>query len=180
MECYSALDRKEILTHATTWIHLGRCHATGNKPVMKGKILYDSIYVRYLQQSNSWRQKAEGWLVGAGGRRNGEVLFNGYGISVLEDKKSSGERWWWCWWLHNAINALNATELCTSKWLKRWILCYVCFRDFPGGASGKQPTCQCRRPKRPGFNPWVGKIPWRRNGNPLQYSCLENSMDKGA
>ena len=30
------------------------------------------------------------------------------------------------------------------------------------------------------FNPWVGKISWRRNGNPLQYSCLENSMDRGA
>ena len=26
----------------------------------------------------------------------------------------------------------------------------------------------------------VGKIPWRRNGSPLQYSCLENSMDGGA
>ena len=24
------------------------------------------------------------------------------------------------------------------------------------------------------FNPWVGKIPWRRHGNSLQYSCLEN------
>ena len=24
------------------------------------------------------------------------------------------------------------------------------------------------------FDPWVWKIPWRRNGNPLQYSCLEN------
>ena len=30
------------------------------------------------------------------------------------------------------------------------------------------------------FNPWVGKIPWRRDGNPLQYSCLENPMDRGA
>ena len=27
------------------------------------------------------------------------------------------------------------------------------------------------------FDPWVGKIPWRRNGNPLRYSCLENPMD---
>ena len=27
--------------------------------------------------------------------------------------------------------------------------------------------------------PWVGKIPWRRNGNPLQYACLENPMDGG-
>ena len=36
---------------------------------------------------------------------------------------------------------------------------------------------QCRRP---GFDPWVGKIPWKGNDNPLQYSCLENSMDWGA
>ena len=30
---------------------------------------------------------------------------------------------------------------------------------FPGGASGKEPVCQCRRHKRLGFDPWVGKIP---------------------
>ena len=33
---------------------------------------------------------------------------------------------------------------------------------FPGGASGKECTCQCRRGKRCGFHPWVGKFPWRR------------------
>ena len=33
---------------------------------------------------------------------------------------------------------------------------------FPGGPSGKEPTCQCRRLKRHGFDPWIGKIPWRR------------------
>ena len=27
---------------------------------------------------------------------------------------------------------------------------------------------------RPGIDPWVGRILWRRRGNPLQYSCLEN------
>ena len=37
---------------------------------------------------------------------------------------------------------------------------------FPGGPSGKEPTCQCRRHKRLGFNPWVGKIPWRRAQQP--------------
>ena len=31
-----------------------------------------------------------------------------------------------------------------------------------------------------GFDPWVGKIPWRKEGYPLQYSGLENSMDGGA
>ena len=43
--------------------------------------------------------------------------------------------------------------------------------------SGKETACQCRRLK---FNPWVGKIPWRRTCSPLQYSCLENPMDRGA
>ena len=38
---------------------------------------------------------------------------------------------------------------------------------FPGGASGKEPACQCRRCKRHGFNPWVGKIPYRRAWQPI-------------
>ena len=33
---------------------------------------------------------------------------------------------------------------------------------FPGGASGKESDCQCRRHKKHEFNPWVGKILWRR------------------
>ena len=39
-------------------------------------------------------------------------------------------------------------------------------RSFPGGISGKEPTCQCRRHKRHRFNPWVGKVPWRRKWQP--------------
>ena len=35
----------------------------------------------------------------------------------------------------------------------------VCL-GFPGGASGKELGCQCRRCKRRGFNPWVRKIHW--------------------
>ena len=31
-----------------------------------------------------------------------------------------------------------------------------------------------------GFDPWVGKIPWRRKWHPLQCSCLGNPMDRGA
>ena len=51
---------------------------------------------------------------------------------------------------------------------------------FPGGAGGKEPTCQCRREKRFGLDPWVGRIPGGGNGNPLQYSCLEHPRDRGA
>ena len=39
-------------------------------------------------------------------------------------------------------------------------------RAFPGGASGKESTCQCRRCKKPGFDPWVRKIPWNRKWQP--------------
>ena len=51
---------------------------------------------------------------------------------------------------------------------------------FLGGTSCKEPACQCRKHKRHRFHPWVGKIPWKGNGNPLQDSCLENPMDRGA
>jgi len=47
------------------------------------------------------------------------------------------------------------------------------FWGFPGGSAGKEPACQCRRCK---FDPWVGKIPWRRKCNPPQCTCLGNPM----
>ena len=37
---------------------------------------------------------------------------------------------------------------------------------LPGGASGKEPACQCRRSKRLGFHPWVRKILWRKAWQP--------------
>ena len=33
---------------------------------------------------------------------------------------------------------------------------------FLGGAGGKKPACRCSRLKQRGFDPWVGKVPWRR------------------
>ena len=51
---------------------------------------------------------------------------------------------------------------------------------FPGGSSGKESDCQCRRRKRCRFDPWVRKIPGGGHGNPLQISFLENPMDRGA
>ena len=42
------------------------------------------------------------------------------------------------------------------------------------------PLSVCLKCGRPRFYPWVGKIPGEGHGNPLQYSCLENLMDRGA
>ena len=52
---------------------------------------------------------------------------------------------------------------------------HLSFQGFPGGSVVKKSTCQCRRLV---FNLWVGKIPQSRNGNPLQESCLGNTMDR--
>ena len=50
---------------------------------------------------------------------------------------------------------------------------------FPGGASGKEPACQHKRCQRHGSVPRLERSPGGGHGNPLQYSCLENPMDRG-
>ena len=42
----------------------------------------------------------------------------------------------------------------------------LCWRDS-GGLSNKESAYQCRRHRRRGFNPWIGKIPWRRKWQPI-------------
>ena len=48
---------------------------------------------------------------------------------------------------------------------------------FPGGSDGK---ASARNVGDLGLIPGSGRSPGEGNGNPLQYSCLENSMDRGA
>ena len=49
--------------------------------------------------------------------------------------------------------------------------------DFPGGADGKASAYNA---EDLGLIPGSGRSPGEGNGNPLQYSCLENPMDRGA
>ena len=49
--------------------------------------------------------------------------------------------------------------------------------SFPGGSDGKEFACNAGDP---GLIPGLGRHPGDGNGNPLQYSCLENFMDRGA
>ena len=51
---------------------------------------------------------------------------------------------------------------------------------FPASASGKEPACQYKGHKRCGFNPWVGKIPWRRAWQPTPVFLPGNSIERGA
>ena len=56
-------------------------------------------------------------------------------------------------------------HLCLNKW------------DFPGGSDGKESACNAGDP---GLIPGLRRSPGEGSGYPLQYSCLENSMDRGA
>ena len=51
---------------------------------------------------------------------------------------------------------------------------------FPGGAVVKNPPVNAGDARGMGSIPGLGRSLGGGNGNPLQYSCLENSMDRGA
>jgi len=57
------------------------------------------------------------------------------------------------------------------------IVANYCKFELPRWACGKESSCQCRRCV---FTPWSGRSPGEGNGNPLLYSFLENSRDRGA
>ena len=88
-------------------------------------------------------------------------------------------------WAHGTQYILPNSLVILKKesWNKKILVqsdwCLVRLLGIPRWHSGKESTCQCKRHKRCGFNPRVrGKSLGVRNGNPLQYSCLENSMER--
>ena len=57
---------------------------------------------------------------------------------------------------------------------------YNAFPGFPGGSVGKKSACKAGDIRDAGLIPGLGRSPGGGHGNPLQYLCLENSMDRGA
>ena len=110
------------------------------------------------------------------------------------------EREKWKWSLSVVSDSLRPHGLQPTRLLRPW--------DFPGKSTGVyfvttllrynshsysvfinwasqvvwmvKNSCQCRRHQRHGFDPWVGKIPWRRAWQLTPVSCLENPMNRGA
>ena len=52
--------------------------------------------------------------------------------------------------------------------------------QLPDGSNSKESACNAGDTRALGSIPGSGRSPGGENGNPLQYSCLENSMAKGA
>ena len=75
-------------------------------------------------------------------------------------------------------NLLNVYRWRTDKEDMMCICLYMCMR-IHGLLCGSVARLHMRC-RRPGFDPGLGRSPGGEHGNPLQYSCLENSMDRGA
>ena len=54
---------------------------------------------------------------------------------------------------------------------------FITIGSFPGGSDGEVSACNA---EDLGLIPGLGRSPGEGNGNPLQSSCLENPMDRGA
>ena len=76
-----------------------------------------------------------------------------------------------------ALTSQNSSFLNSESLITHLFKFLEAFFFFLVVQSGKKVCLQCRIP---GFDPWVRKLPGEGNGNPLQYSCLENPMEKGA
>ena len=83
-----------------------------------------------------------------------------------------------CRWILYQVNFQGSPNiLCKVIY---FLPCYA-NTDFPGGISGKAPTsCQWKRLRDVGSIPGLRRSPGGGHGNPLQCSCLENPMDRGA
>ena len=104
--------------------------------------------------------------------------------------------------LHLRIYVLESLQMWNTMWILFWTWqfwitvtwaskinirghLYVCLNllhlmDFPGGSVVKDPPANAGDARDPGPIPGSGRSPVGGNGNPLKYSCLENSMDRGA
>ena len=80
-------------------------------------------------------------------------------------------------WLHH-ITVLSAINVGSNFSTSLPIFMSVSFiLGFPGGSDGKESVCNVGDL---GLIPVLGRPPGEGNGNPFQYSCLENPIDGGA
>ena len=84
---------------------------------------------------------------------------------------------WVCIYIYTHICMYTHTHIYFYIYTHTHIYTHMITYDFPGGSDGKESACNAGNP---GSIPGSGRSPGEGNGNPLQYSCLENFMGRGA
>ena len=103
-------------------------------------------------------QETWGSIPGSGrsprGRHGNPFQYSSQENSMDRGTRRATSSWGW--------KEMDTTEQLTLSTFQDWDSQLFRHLGFLGNASGKEPTCQCRRHKRCKFDPWVRKIPWRR------------------
>ena len=88
----------------------------------------------------------------------------------MRKEVNGGQSYWILFWI------------CSNT--QSYIFClshiYYSTKGFPSGSEGKETICNAGDIGRVGLIPGLRRSPGEGNGNPLQYSCLGNPMDRGA
>ena len=79
--------------------------------------------------------------------------------------------------IFRAVRYAKSRQLNTGEALLHSLLITIMLPGFSGGSDSKESAHSARDP---GSIPAWGRSPGEGHGNPLQYSCLENPMDRGA
>ena len=92
----------------------------------------------------------------------------------LTHSLTHSEEWVCIIYIHVYIHINTRVTICVYTRIN--IDAYALNGGFPSGSAAKEPTCQCRRCKTSGYDPWVGKIPWRRKWQPTPVFFCEKSQ----
>ena len=93
--------------------------------------------------------------------------------SCLENPRDGGA--WWAT-VHGVAQSGTRLKGLSSSFAAAFFYCYLYIYWLPRWFGGKESACQAGDS---GSIPGSGRSPGEGNGNPLQYSCLENSTDRG-
>lgn len=151
MEHYSEIKRNKSLIHEATWISL-REHYKWKKPDTKDNVLYDSIYMKFLdkKQTSGCLSLSRDWLQIGLGALSGCWRCSKTGLQ---------------WWTHNGIRLQKLVELCTYN---RRISCYVNYTSM--------------KPLEKSWVPWNASLAGYTEGkkNPLCFSVVALFIRKGS
>ena len=87
----------------------------------------------------------------------------------------------WAWYVLETAGTTGhlrlTSDLACAQFFSSFLHRVMMVSGFPGGSEGKAFACNVGDL---GSIPGLGSSPGEGNGNPLQYSCLENPMDRAA